>query len=160
MEEIKIFHSFKKSALLLLASAVFTGAAVFFLIQERPIGIHLLGIVLLIVLFGGGGLFLCFWFLSERLTGKAYLVISDKSLKINTFKEREVPFIDVESFNVEGDMICINYKKGKRPNPKVIQIGNKFIDPGDSFLSVRLTQKPEEICAELNKRVKAVSDFK
>ena len=113
-----------------------------------------------IIFFGGCGLFLCFLFLKERLTGKAYLVISDNSLKINTFKEREVLFSNVASFNVEGDMICINYKKGKRPNHKVIHVGNKFIDPGDGFLSVRLTQKPEEICALLNDRLRDVSDSK
>lgn len=156
MEEIKIFHSFRKNALLFFACAVFTGAAVFFVIQGMHVVIYLLGIIL----FGGGWLYLSFFFLRERLAGKPYLVITDKSLRINTFKEREVLFSDVKSFNVEGDMICINYKKGKRPDHKVIHLGNKTIDPGDGFLSVRLTQKPEEICAALNKRVKTISDFK
>ena len=156
MEEIKIFHSFRKHALFLLACAVGTGAAVFFVIQRTHVVLYFLWILL----FGGAWLYLSFIFLRERLAGKPYLVISDKSLKISTFKEREVLFSDVKSFSVEGDMICINYKKGKRPDHKVIHFGNKTIDPGDGFLSVRLTKKPEEICAELNKRVKANSDLK
>ncbi len=156
MEEIKIFHSFRKHALFLLACAVGTGAAVFFVIQRTHVVIYFLGILL----FGGAWLYLSFIFLRERLAGKPYLVISDKSLRISTFKEREILFSDVKSFSVEGDMICINYKKGKRPDHKVIHFGNKTIDPGDGFLSARLTKKPEEICAELNKRVKANSDLK
>ena len=149
MEEIKVFHSFKKNALLLLGCAVFAGAAVFLLIQGGRFWISLF----CTVFFGGCGLFLCFFFLRERLTGKAYLVISDKSLKINTFKEREVLFADVASFEVEGEMICINYKKGKKPDRRVIHIGNKLIDPGEGFLSARLTKKLEEICALLNNRL-------
>ena len=153
MEEIKVFHSFKKNALLLLACAVFVAAAVFFITKGRHVVIYSVSLII----FGGGGLYLSYLFLRERLTGKAYLVISDKSLRINTLKEREVLFSDVSSFNVEGDMICINYKKGRRPKPKVISVGKINIDPGDSFLSARLTLKPEEICATLNKRVKDVS---
>lgn len=156
MEEIKVFHSLKKNALLLLACVFIVCAAVFPIIQGKHVVFFIVGIFF----FGGVGLYLGFLFLRERLTGKAYLVISDKSLIINTLKEREVLFSDVSSFNVAGDMICINYKKGKRPNPKVIRVGRYFLDPGDSFLSVRLTQKPDDICATLNKRVKAASDPK
>ena len=75
-------------------------------------------------------------------------------------EEQKQNQIDVESFNVEGDMICINYKKDKRPDPKVIHVGDRIIDPGDGFLAVRLTQKKEEICALLNARVQAVTDSK
>ncbi len=156
MEEIKVFHSLKKNALLLLACVFFVCAAVFLISQGKHVGVFIVGIIF----FGGAGLYLGFLFLRERLSGKAYLVISDKSLRINTLKEREVLFSDVSSFNVAGDMICINYKKGKRPNHKDIRVGRLFIDPGDSFLSVRLTQKPEDICAMLNKRVKAASNPK
>ena len=156
MEEIKVFHSLKRNALLLLACVFFVCTAVFAIIRGKHVGVFIVGILF----FGGAGLYLGFLFLKERLTGKAYLVISDESLTINTFKERVVLFSDVSSFNVAGDMICINYKKGKRPNHKVIKAGRYFLDPGDSFLSVRLTQKPDIICAILNNRVKAASNSK
>ena len=156
MEEIKIYHSFTKTVPLFIGCIVFVAAAVFMMIHGEHFWIGLLSIIF----FGGSGLFICFLLLRERLTGKAYLVISDKSLRINTLKKQDVLFSDVISFNVSGDMICINYKKDKRPDPKVIHVGDRIIDPGDGLLAVRLTQKKEEICALLNARVQAVTDSK
>ena len=153
MEEIKVYHSFKRNAFLLIASAALTFLMGISLIKDNAP----LGGWFCTILFGGSCLFLCFWFLSERLTGKAYLIITDKSLRINTFKGREVQFSDVASFAYEGNMICINYKNGKGPDNRTQIFKRYFIDFGDGFMAKGLTLKPEDICTILNNRLEATS---
>ena len=153
MEEIRIFHSIKKNALVFLVCFVpfiiidiitiitlFQGKSLFgsFSISDLMFG-------LVSVLWGGYGFFYFFMILRERLTGKAYLVITDNLLRINSFKEQVVLFSDVESFIDDGSGIFINYKKGRRPNHNVIRIGNKFIDFGEGFQSRFLTMKTKQL---------------
>lgn len=152
MEEIKVFHSFRKNALMLLGCAAFAVAALFLLVNGKNSWICWLSLIF----FGGGAIFFCFIFLRERLTGKAYLVISDQSLSINTVKERIVQFANVASFVVGESWIYINYKKGKGPDSQVRIFKNYFIDFGDGFLSNDLTMKQEDICTILNNRLRAI----
>ena len=69
-----------------------------------------------ILFFGGGGLFVLFLILIERITHKAYYIITDESVLVDSgMKKWEVRFADVEGFylvNVgSSKQIGIKYKK-------------------------------------------------
>lgn len=69
-----------------------------------------------ILFFGGGGLFVLFLILRERITHKSYYIITDESVLVDSgMKKCEVRFADVEGFyliNVgSSKQIGIKYKK-------------------------------------------------
>ena len=136
MEVIKIYHSFRRNAFVFFGSAALTYLMGISLLMENV----LLAGWFCTILFGGSCLFLLFCFLRERLTGEAYLVITDKSLRINTFKGIDVPFEDVASFESDGKNIWITSKNGKHVC--------------DCFMARGLTKKPKDICELLNGRLK------
>lgn len=121
---------------------------------------------LCLLFFGGGGLFMAFLVLKERLSGKAYLIITDKEVKMNMTKEWKIAFADVESFSLvqhaTSKMITINYKQNIESQKieedtavgraarkiNVEAIGAQEAIPVDG-----LTMKPEAICELLNERL-------
>ncbi len=165
MQEIKIYHSFKKHAPLLLVCFLFVVCAICLLISGKYPVIAWLALLL----FGAGGLVVTFLMVKEKLTGRAYLVITDQSVKMNTLKEWEIPFSDVESFTLVQDMssrmIAIYYK----PNVETQKI-EEATSVGQAVRKMNvdtfgtqegipvdgLTMKPEDICELLNERVKAL----
>ena len=151
MEEIKIFHSFRKNVFLLFGGAIFAVGGIFALLD----GANLWFCLISVIFFGCFFLFVSFLFVKEWLTGKAYLVISDQSLTINDLRERVILFSDVASFEVGEAMISVNYKKGKGTNQQISIFKKYVIEFGDGFNVEGLTWKPEQICELLNRRLGA-----
>ena len=125
-----------------------------------------------ILFFGGGGLFVLFLILKERLTHTPYYMITDDGLIMNSgLKTFEVHFADVECFYLtkvgtawgKTMLIVIQYKENvelqkfedaskagravRRFNKNVA--GSQYTLPADG-----LTIKPKDLCEILNERVK------
>ena len=125
-----------------------------------------------ILFFGGGGLFVLFLILKERITHTPYYMITDDGLIMNSgLKTFEVHFADVECFYLtkvgtawgKTMLIFIQYKENvelqkfedaskagravRRFNKNVA--GSQYTLPADG-----LTIKPKDLCEILNERVK------
>lgn len=110
MEEIKIYRSLQKNVLLLLLCDACAGIGVYLLI----IGVDALLAWGNIVLFGGGGLYLIYLLVRERLGDHPYLVISDDGVAVDGQRVWAVRFADVEAFTLVGVsksvLIVVEYK--------------------------------------------------
>ena len=120
-----------------------------------------------ILFFGGGGLFVLFLILRERICDKAYYIITDKSVLVDGMKKWEVRFADVEEFyliNVKSSkQIGIKYKKEVELQKfedaskagRAVRRFNKSVAGSQESLPVDgLTIKPKDLCEILNERVK------
>ena len=112
MEEIRICHSIRENIALMAVCFGFAATGVFMLLHGEQSFIAWIDILF----FGGGGLFVLFLILRERITHKAYYIITDESVLVDSgMKKWEVRFADVEGFylvNVgSSKQIGIKYKK-------------------------------------------------
>jgi len=162
MEEIKIHHSLPKKVPLFAICILFA----FFSIYLIKVGEIRIIAWLCLLFFGGGGIFIAYMMLKERITGKAYLTITDKEVRMNMSKEWSIAFADVESFTLvqhaTSKMIAVNYKENVETQKieedtavgraarktNVEAIGAQEAIPVDG-----LTMRPEDICKLLNERL-------
>ena len=120
-----------------------------------------------ILFFGGGGLFVLFLILRERICDKAYYIITDKSVLVDGMKKWEVRFADVEEFyliNVSSSkQIGIKYKKeielqkfedASKAGRAVRRFNKSVAGSQEALPAEGLTIKPKELCEILNERVK------
>ncbi len=112
MEEIRIYHSVKKNIALLAICFAFAAVGVMMLLDGEKTFIAWTSILF----FGGGGLFVLYLILRERISGKAYYIITDESVLVDSgMKKWEVRFADVEAFYPiivgSSKQIGIKYKK-------------------------------------------------
>ena len=120
-----------------------------------------------ILFFGGGGLFVLFLILRERICDKAYYIITDKSVLVDGMKKWEVRFADVEKFyliNVSSSkQIGIKYKKeielqkfedASKAGRAVRRFNKSVAGSQEALPAEGLTIKPKELCEILNERVK------
>nr|MCR4853763.1 hypothetical protein [Prevotella sp.] len=111
MEEIKVYSSIRRNISLILVCLVFVALALFLLHEGKSQFIAWM----CILFFGGGALTFIFLSLKQKLTGKPFLVITDKSVTMSSTKEWVVNFADVESFTIidhaQSKLIGIKYKK-------------------------------------------------
>jgi len=163
MEEIKVYHSLRKKAMLLIVCVVFVVAAIFLLNQ----GGNQFIAWICILFFGIGGLFIASLVIKEKITGKPYLLITDKSVVMNSLKDWEIAFSDVEYFKLIGEMnsmmIGIKYKdnierKKTEEAEKIIslirEMNIELAGCQEAIPASGLTMKPELLCELLNKRLK------
>ena len=120
-----------------------------------------------ILFFGGGGLFVLFLILRERICDKAYYIITDKSVLVDGMKKWEVRFADVEEFyliNVSSSkQIGIKYKKeielqkfedASKAGRAVRRFNKSVAGSQETLPADGLTIKPKDLCEILNERVK------
>ena len=116
MEEIRIYHSLWRMLLLVLASFAFA-VACFFMTLHSSKGFDIVVGWVGVVFFGLGGLYMLYGMLKERLTGRPFLTITDKSLIIEKMKQTIVNFADVQSFRVvkmgRQEFVAVHYKHSK-----------------------------------------------
>ena len=168
MEDIRIYHSIWKNIALLAVCFVFVAMGIFMLLHGEQSFIVWAGILF----FGGGGLFVLFLILKERITHTPYYMITDDGIIMNRgLKTYEVRFADVEFFYLtkvgtargKTMLIVIQYKENvelqkfedaskagravRRFNKNVA--GSQYTLPADG-----LTIKPKDLCEILNERVK------
>ena len=117
--------------------------------------------------FGGGGLFMLYLILRERIGHKAYYIITDESILMDSgIKKWEVRFADVEEFyllNVKSSkMIGIIYKKevefqkmndASRTGRTIRNLNESIAGVQESLPVDGLNIKPQELCDLLNMRL-------
>lgn len=110
MEEIRIYHSYKRNIGTLLACLLFVACGCF-LLSSDDIVAKVIGIATL--LFFGGGLLLVVYTLTKHfLQKKPCIVVTERSIVLSGIKEHEIRFCDVEEFYMTkktGNLICVKY---------------------------------------------------
>lgn len=163
MREIRIYHSILKNIALMAVCFVFVAMGIFILMHGERSFIAWTGILF----FGGGGLFVLFLIMRERISHKAYYIITDESVLMDSgMKKREVRFADVEEFYLINVMsskqIGIKYKKDvefQKMNDasnagRIIRKMNESIaGVQESLPADGLNIKPHELCDLLNMRL-------
>ena len=163
MEEIRIYHSIWKNIGLI---------AIFFVCVAMGILMLLRGeqsfIAWTCILFsGGGGLFFLFIILREIISHKAYYIITDESVLVDSgMKKWEVHFADVEEFyliNVgSSKQIGIKYKKevefqkmsdASSAGRTIRKLNESIAGVQESLPADGLNIKPQELCDLLNMRL-------
>ena len=163
MEEIRIYHSIWKNIGLI---------AIFFVCVAMGILMLLRGeqsfIAWTCILFsGGGGLFFLFIILREIISHKAYYIITDESVLVDSgMKKWKVRFADVEEFNLinvsSSKQIGIKYKKEvefQKMNDAssavrtIRKFNESLVGVQESLVADGLNIKPQELCDLLNMRL-------
>ena len=166
-EEIKIYRSVWRNALLILCCLAFAAGSVLILLDgnEKPLMV-IIAAWIGILFFGLGGLFVAYLVLKEQLTRTPYLVITDEKVIMNAGKPWEASFADVEIFFLirvsTARMIGVKYKK----NIEAQRLDNtgqwgraarnfslKLTGAQESLGAVGLTIKPQVLCDLLNERL-------
>ena len=120
-----------------------------------------------ILFFGGGGLFVLFLILRERISHKAYYIITDESVSMDSgMKKWEVRFADVEEFHlinvVSSKLIGIKYKKevefqkmsdANSAGRTIRKLNESIAGVQESLPADGLNIKPQELCDLLNMRL-------
>lgn len=163
MEEIRIYHSIWKNIGLIAICFVFVAMGIQMLLRGEQSFIAWT----CILFFGGGGLFVLFLILREIISHKAYYIITDESVSMDSgMKKWEVRFADVEEFyliNVSSSkQIGIKYKKEvefQKMND-ASSVGRTFRKLNERLAGVQeslpadgLNIKPQELCDLLNMRL-------
>ena len=112
MEEIRVYQSIWRNAFTILVSLLFSVLGVYLILNGK--GGFLVWAST--IFFGLGALFMLYLLVREKITGKPYLVITDKAVVMNSgAKSYEIPFADVDTFLMTGvfgnKMIGIRYTK-------------------------------------------------
>ncbi|MCR4826056.1 MAG: hypothetical protein K5882_03800 [Bacteroidales bacterium] len=163
MEEIRIYHSIWKNIALMAICFVFVAVGIFMLLYGGQSFMAWAGILF----FGGGGLFMLYLILRERICHKAYYIITDESILMDSgMKKWEVRFADVEEFyqlNVKSSkMIGIKYKKevelqkmndASRTGRTIRKLNESIAGAQEALPADGLNIKPQELCNLLNMKL-------
>ena len=120
-----------------------------------------------ILFFGGGGLFVLFLILRERINHKPYYIITDECVIIDSgIKKWEVRFADVEEFYLINVMstkqIGIRYKKeiefqkmndASSAGRRIRKMNERIAGVQESLPADDLTIKPQQLCDLLNMKL-------
>ena len=168
MREIRIYHSIWRNIPLLAVCFVFAAMGVLILLDGDRSFLAWAGILF----FGGGGLFVLFLILRERITHTPYYIITDDGIIMNSgLKTYEVHFTDVECFYLtkvgtargKTTLIGIQYKESielqkfedASKAERAVRRFNKSVAGSQETLPADgLTIKPKDLCEILNERVK------
>ena len=163
MREIRIYHSIWRNIPLLAVCFVFAAMGVLMLLDGGRSFLAWTGILF----FGGGGLFVLFLILREIISHKAYYIITDESVSMDSgMKKWEVRFADVEEFyliNVlSSKQIGIKYKKevefqkmndASSAGRTFRKLNERLEGVQESLPADGLNIKPQELCDLLNMRL-------
>ena len=168
MREIRIYHSIWRNIPLLAVCFVFAAMGVLILLDGDRTFLAWAGILF----FGGGGLFVLFLILRERITHTPYYIITDDGIIMNSgLKTYEVHFTDVECFNLtkvgtargKTTLIGIQYKESielqkfedaSKAGRAVRRFNKSVAGSQETLPAAGLTIKPKDLCEILNERVK------
>ena len=166
MEEVKVYHSLWKNAVLVATCLVFAVSAIHFLVRHPESNPILPWLVVLF--FGLGGLFMVWFVLKERITHTPYYVITRESVVVNSgVKQWEVRFADVEEFFLtsvaSSKLIGILYNRdgawakeedSGSVSRMVRKMNTKIAGAGEALPADDLTVKPQQLCDLLNERLR------
>lgn len=165
-EEIKIYRSVWRNALLSLCSFAFVAISVLILFSEnKKPGLDIVAWIG-ILFFGLGGLLIIYDIFKEQVTRTPYLIITDKKAAINSWRSWEASFADVETFflisHSTAGMIGVKYKKdietqrldnASQLGRAIRNINVKLTGAQDAIAADGLTVKPQALCDLLNERL-------
>lgn len=166
-EEIKIYRSVWRNALLILCCLAFAAGSVLILLDgnEKPLMV-IIAAWIGILFFGLGGLFVVYLVLKEQLALKPYLVITDEKVIMNGEKPWEASFADVEIFFLTrvstARMIGVKYKKNIEAqrldnagqwDRAVRNFNVKLVGAQESIAVDGLKIKPQALCDLLNEKL-------
>lgn len=165
MDEIHIYHSIWKNAVIILVGLVFSAIGIYLILGGKS-GLFVWAATLF---FGLGSLFILFLLVRERISDKPFLVITDKSVIMNSgAKSFEVSFADVDKFlftdTFGTNMIGIQYTKEAEANKTAnasaagqkLRKVNKFIaGASEAIPASELSIRPSVILELLNERLEA-----
>ena len=133
MEKIRIYHSIWKNIALIAVCFVFVAMGIFLLLHGNHSFIVWTGILF----FGGGGLFMLFLILRERIGHKAYYIITDES--------------------VSGDSGMKNWfqkmNEASSAGRTIRKLNERIAGVQESLPADGLNIKPQELCDLLNMRL-------
>ena len=155
MEEIKVYRSVWKYALAISCAALAVVCGILVL-DKNPFKAW--GIILLI---GGGGLYMTFLLIRERVMDRPYLIIAEKKVIVSAgWKTQEINFSDVEAFSLVGKNIRIKYKvvaevRECEDSNWLSNLMCDFLSTGclKSIAAADLTIYPQPLCDLLNERL-------
>jgi len=169
MEEIRVYHSYWSSIFLILGSILFVFLGVWMLRR----GEHLLIAWLSIVFFGLCGLAIIKMVLKEWISGRPYLLISDKKVIVNGYPSFEIKFEDVASFYLwkqrSVTFVSVRYKKGvmvrklKESNlfaRIILKMNTSLTASPEAISAVAITMPAQQLCDLLNERLQSFSSGK
>lgn len=166
-EEIKIYRSVWRNALLILCCLAFAAGSVLILLDgnEKPLMV-IIAAWIGILFFGLGGLFVVYLVLKEQLALKPYLVITDEKVIMNGEKPWEASFDDVEIFFLTrvstARMIGVKYKKSiedqrldnaSQWGRAVRNFNVNLVGAQESIAADGLKIKPQALCDLLNEKL-------
>ena len=153
--------------LLLVLVSLAIAVAGFFIAIHSPKGFHIVVGWISVVFFGLDGLYMLYGMLKERMTGKPFLMITDKCIIIETMKQTIVNFADVKSFQVvkmrNQKFIAIHYKPDveQQKMGEAGTIGRSFrslnrrlVNAQETISTTGTGMKSEELCDLLNERLR------
>ena len=153
--------------LLLVMASFAIAVAGFFIAIHSPKGFHIIVGWISVVFFGLGGLYMLYGMLKERLTGKPFLMITDKCIIIETMKQTIVNFADVKSFEVlkvrQQKFIAIHYKPNVEHQKmdeagtigrSIRSLNRRLVNAQETISITGTGVKSEELCDLLNERLR------
>ncbi len=165
METIRIYHSSWRMFLLLFGCLIFVVGS-FFMLEHTKDVFHVVVAWIGIVFFGGGGLIMLYTMLKERLAGKPFLTITDKTIVSEGAKQKVIRFADVESFEVvkmnNQAFVAIHYKPGVEKQKlnesstfsrSVRELNLQLVNAQENISTVGIGMKAEVLCDLLNERL-------
>ena len=165
MEEIRVYQSIWRNAFTILVALVFAVLGVYLILNGKGGFLAWASTIF----FGLGALFMLYALVREKITGKPYLVITDKAVVMNGGgKDFEIPFADVDTFLMTGvfgnKMIGIQYTKEAEAKQtaeassagRAVRKFNKFVSgvPG-AIPASGLSIRPRVLLELLNERLEA-----
>ena len=159
MDTIKVYHTLRYFLTYFIGCAAFVALGIGLIHSQYEYLAQIAGWAS-VIFFGCGALVMITGFLQEQLLHKAYLVISDDSLKVNNLlKSREHSFSAIKSFNLYDMQIGKPSFLFKRQTMKHLSIAYRPEDEANSgyipSIAVNgLTMKPQDLCDILNKKLK------
>ena len=141
MDEIKVYHSLWRNAIVITVCVIVICAIlIFHLGKKNPFMDWFF-----VLFFGGVGLFSAYTVMKERIKGKPYIVITDKKILVYNREFLEIRFADIESFSLSGKNIVIEYK-----NDATLEV----------LMTGPLTITPQKLCELMNERLTTYRQMK
>ena len=163
MNEIKIYHSVWKNAIIIIACLAMAGLGIFFGLRKGEM--PLIG-WMAIVFFALGGLFMAYMVVKEKTAGQPFLIITDEYVRMNSGKGYDIRYADVDAFFLtkvwSARMIGIAYRKeiearkmedAKEVGRAVRKFNSKIAGTPEAIPADDLTMKPQAIIEILNERL-------
>ena len=165
MEDVKVYRSIRGNAPTILGCFLFASIGGIFFYQKNECFMAALALFF----FGGGGTFLLFLLIWERVLKRPYLVISEKTVRVNGLRKvLEIRFSDVDAFSfVSKWMIGVRYKddvelrkieKSSRLYDSILKWNKQQYGSLEYISADGLTLTPQELYELLNGRL-ALHEF-